>query len=138
MVYYQRRLPHWQPQGKPLFVTWQAEALVGLLAELARYIVLDLPCFPSEANRAAISRCDFAGLVMEREPGCIAPAKLNLELLKTWTKSQVLTGTIAVTRAPLACPVSLNEIVFQLGRGIIAVIPPAADVAFWRRSRGLP
>jgi pilus assembly protein CpaE len=116
----------------------QAETLVGLLAEMAQYIVLDLPCFPSEANRAAISRCDFAGLVMEREPGCIAPAKLSLELLKTWTKSRVLTGTIAVTRVPLACPVSLNEIVFQLGRGIIAVIPPAADVCVLAQKSGAP
>ncbi len=114
----------------------QAEALITGLASMADYTIVDLPCYPSNANAAAIQHSDFIGLVLEPEPVCVQASKMTLELLKLWGIGGQRVGAIVVNRAVLATPI--REIRSQLGCEIVGVIPPATEAHLAAQAQGVP
>ena len=77
-----------------------ARAIVGKLARMADFVILDLPPEPSLANQEALQCCDFAGIVVDREPSCVSSAKIMAEQLNLW-RVEALTGLAVVNRTPL-------------------------------------
>lgn len=112
----------------------QVTALVGGLTRLADIIVLDLPCQPSDATRAALQQCDHVALVVEREPSCVAAARVTQEMLKSWKVDEASVGAVLVNRVSLSLPMKLDDatsaklddVTSALGFGMTGVIPPAA------------
>lgn len=105
----------------------QAEAIIKGLADMADYLIIDLPCHPSAATQTALVHSDFVTLIVEPEPACVASGQLTLELLQSWGVGGELVGVVVVNRTVLSLPMRLTEIRAQLGRNIIGVVPPAAD-----------
>lgn len=105
----------------------QAEAILVGLSHLAEYVIVDMPPQPSAACTAALKNCNYVGLVVAREPSSVRLAKRFLEHLKSSgvTSSQI--AAVVVSHAPLDSPMELRAVTTQLGCGILAVIPPAAE-----------
>jgi len=104
-----------------------AKAILALLAELADFIVVDLPPVLSETNRALIQASNLLALVIERDPICVHAAKMMLQAIEFWDGAPQM-GGILVSRAPLNTSDTIAEIEIQLGIPIFGVIPPAQDV----------
>ena len=116
----------------------QAEAMIEGLAGMADYTVIDLPCYASSANKAAIRRCDFVALVVAPEMTCVMSGKVTLELLRSWDVSGGLVGAIVVNRMIAARAMKLREIKSGLGCEIVGVVPPAAETCIAAQERGVP
>ncbi len=116
----------------------QVEALIDTLSLMADFVILDLPGHPTAAAQAAIKRCNFAVLVAEPEPACLAAAKGALEFMKSWGLTGRQVGLVIVNRSPLTAPVKLSEIETQLGREIFATIPTASDAFMAAVRKGVP
>ena len=104
-----------------------AKAILARLAELADFIVVDLPPVLSETNRALIQASNLLALVIERDPICVHAAKMMLQAIEFWDGAPQM-GGILVSRAPLNTSDTIAEIEIQLGIPIFGVIPPAQDV----------
>ena len=113
----------------------QAKAIVEGLARMAKLLVLDLPRGCSGAARELAAACDFIGLVMDREPGCVAAARVAIEQLRLWNTG-ALTGLVIVHRSPLARPLPLDQISADLGLGVAGLIPPAPDECLLAQQAG--
>lgn len=114
-----------------------AKAIIDTLSRMAQFVVVDLPSEPSGANKEAIRSSDFTGIVVEREPTCLASARTMLEHVEEW-RSEALLGIVVVNRIPLAAPVDLDEIVARLKLGIVGLIPPDPDACILAQTVGTP
>jgi DNA-binding response OmpR family regulator len=118
--------------------TDQAEAVIEGLAGMADYTVIDLPCYASSANQAAIRFCDYVALVLAPELTCVMSGKVTLELLKSWGVSGGLVGAVVVNRTMVVRAMKLREIRSRLGCEIVGVVPPAAEACIAAQERGVP
>lgn len=66
-------------------------------------------------------------MVMEHNPTNMIPAKVTLELLKSWGDGAGLVGVVLVNRSALPIPVDIMELRLQLGCSVFGVVPPAAE-----------
>ena len=105
----------------------RAQAIIQGYATMADYVIIDLPCQPSAASQTAIRNCDFVAMVMEHDPTNMIPAKVTLELLKSWDAAAGLVGVVLVNRSVLPIPVDTTELRLQLGCSVFGVVPPAAE-----------
>ena len=105
-----------------------ARALVGELALLADYVVLDLPFSVSAANRALVESSDSVELVVDRDSLCVQAARWLGQEIESWSGAPQPVEIVLVNRAALVSPMSLGDIDAQLGRAPLAVVPPAADL----------
>jgi Flp pilus assembly CpaE family ATPase len=115
-----------------------AEVVIRSLSCLADFLILDLPSQPTPANKAAARLSQFVGVVVDREPGCMAPAKMYLDHLRVWGLTGSLVGIVVVNRAALTIPMKMLDIRQQLGSEIVGVIPPAADACVRAQDAGSP
>jgi pilus assembly protein CpaE len=107
---------------------YDAQRLIRALVPLADYLVLDLPAWLSDANRAAAEVSSRLILVAERDPVCVQSAKRMARAIETWEGSPQPIEMILVSRAAPVCPMSLQEIEAQLGFPALGVVPPEPDV----------
>jgi pilus assembly protein CpaE len=114
----------------------QAQAIIKGLTSLAGYTVIDLPVFPTEANRAALQLCNFIVLVVEPDDGCLKAGQLMLDLIRSWGIPRGLVGAVIVNRGSLK--IDLPRLKAQLGCELVGVVPPAADALSTAQARGLP
>ncbi|SPE38571.1 hypothetical protein SBA6_900009 [Candidatus Sulfopaludibacter sp. SbA6] len=108
------------------------------LAQLADYVVLDLPPACSEANRAAVQRSDLLALVLERDPICLLSARVMLEAFEKWKIMPQVAGAVVVNRVALALPFDLSEVETQLGIPLFGAIPPAPELCLAARQALTP
>src|SRR5262249_54914898 len=102
--------------------------LITALAELAEYVVLDLPPSLSGSNRAAVTASGRLVMVVERDPVCVQSAKLMTLAMEDWEGTPHPVEITLVNRASLSCPMPLPEIESQLGFPALAVVPPGPDI----------
>lgn len=114
------------------------EKIIKIMATMADYIILDLPCFPSNANQAAIHCCDLVALVLEPLAGSMVSGSIAVEQFRSWGVQGRSLGIIVVNRAPYITPIKLEHIGAQLGTEVIGVIPSAMDVFISAQQAGLP
>jgi DNA-binding response OmpR family regulator len=116
----------------------QVETIIQIIASMVDYAILDLPCYPSDANQAAIRCCDLVELVVEPEPTSLASGIVAVDLLKSWGVYGDRLGIIVVNRTPIVIPIKLDQFKTALGHEIIGVIPSEADALFSSQLAGLP
>ncbi len=116
----------------------QAEAVIKGLTQMGEFVVVDLPSYPSSANRAALRVCDLVGLVVEPEPTCINAGKMALALFKSWGVSGSLIGAVVVNAKPSAMGMNVSEISARLGCEVVGVVPPAAEACLVAQQAGVP
>ena len=115
----------------------RTKAIIDGLTGMAASLVLDLPADPTPATQEAVRACDFIGLVVDREPGCLRAAEVMARQVKRWV-IRGLAGLIVVQRTPLACPIELDEITGACGLSLVEVIPPAPDACAMALKAGVP
>jgi Flp pilus assembly CpaE family ATPase len=104
------------------------KALLTALANMADFVVVDLPPTLSEANRAALQNSACVALVLERDPICLPLAKLMLQEMESWNMAAHIIGPVVVNRVPLSSPFTTDEIERELGLPPLGVIAPAPDL----------
>ncbi len=116
----------------------QAGAIVRTAAQMAEYVIIDLPSLPCSTSQAAVAGCHAMALVVERDFGSVAAGGSMVELLKSWIAEKNALGAVLITKDPLAAFLALPDVRAQLGCPIVGVIPPAADLCAASYKRGVP
>ena len=96
-------------------------------AELASFVLLDLPSTPLPVHQACARSCDPFFLVVEREPIGVAAGKNTVPLLDFWGLDKDCLGTVLVTKNPMSAYVPPAQVAVELGFPVTAVVPPAAE-----------
>lgn len=115
-----------------------AKAIPRALAELADFVVADLPASLSDANRAVVENCGILAQVVERDPVCVQSAKRMARAMESWRVATKPSGTVVVNRTSLTFPMSLPEIDAQLGCLALGVIPPEPDLCLCAQNARMP
>jgi MinD-like ATPase involved in chromosome partitioning or flagellar assembly/ActR/RegA family two-component response regulator len=116
----------------------QAEAIIKAAAQMADYVIVDLPSQPCGANQSAIAVCNFTVLVVEREPGAVAAGRSMAELLRSWIPDKTALGAVLITKDALAACLSTSAVHAELGCPIAGVVPPAAELCATSYRLGIP
>ena len=118
--------------------TGVVEAVIKTTSRMAERVVIDLPAPGSAMALAAIRRCHFVAMVLERDPTGVHAAKMFLQLLHSWGIGQLTSGAVIVNRTMALTPMVINEIAAQLGCTILGSIPPATDFCARGHQAGSP
>lgn len=105
----------------------QAEEILLCAAQLADYIIVDLPSRPSHVLQSAVRNCDLVTVVAERNPICVAAGKAVIELFKHWGVSEGSLAAAIVVRDAMSDFIPPAELAARLGCPVAGVIPPAVD-----------
>ncbi len=105
-----------------------ATSILTLAAQIADYVIVDLPPSLSETCRAVLESSDCLALVVERDPISVQAAKLMLRRVDSWKAANLTIGAVILNRAALVSPMSFAEIDAELHIPTLGVIPPAADL----------
>ena len=116
----------------------QADALLSALAQMAAYIVMDLPHMPSVANRAALRAAQAVLLVVEPDPGCLGAAQAAMELLRAWGVAPNTIKLVAVNRMQASQGVPAPEFERVLGCELLGTVTAAPDLAMAALTSGKP
>jgi MinD-like ATPase involved in chromosome partitioning or flagellar assembly len=103
------------------------------VAEMADYVIVDLPATLSDANREAVENADFLALVAEPDPVSIQTAERVRRAIQSWSGAPQSMGTVIVNRAAVASPAELAGIEEPL-----AVIPPEPDLCLRAQTAHAP
>jgi MinD-like ATPase involved in chromosome partitioning or flagellar assembly/HPt (histidine-containing phosphotransfer) domain-containing protein len=106
----------------------QVKALLTVLAQMADYVVVDIPPSLGETNRAVIENSSQLGLVVERDPTCVQSAQMVVLSMGMCNPPLQATGAVIVNRVALANPMPLSDIESRLGVPTLRVLPPAPDL----------
>jgi len=104
-----------------------ATGILALVAEIADYVIVDLPASLSETNRAVLENSACLALVVERDQISVQSAKLILNCVDSWKAGRLSIGAVIVNRAALVSPMPFAEIDAELRIATLGVIPPAPD-----------
>jgi pilus assembly protein CpaE len=117
----------------------QAHDILNVLAAMADFVIVDLPCPPSKATRVALQCCDFVGLTIALEPSCLALAPVMFAALASWGVGGNSVGAVLVFHQSGADePNTVQLARTQLNCRIVSVIPPAADYCLAALKSGEP
>ncbi len=116
----------------------QAQAIIRAAAQMADYVIVDLPSQPCGASQSAIAVCNFTVLVVEREPGAVAAGRSMAELLRSWIPDKTALGAALITKDALAACLAPSAVHAQLGCPIAGVVPPAAELCTTSYRLGVP
>jgi pilus assembly protein CpaE len=115
----------------------RAQAILKLLAELADYVVVDLPASLSEANREVVESANYLALVAEPDPVCVQTAGLVARTIRAWRGAARSMGTVIVSRALVASPAELDEINSEIGKPL-GIMPPEPDLCLRAQTAHAP
>jgi MinD-like ATPase involved in chromosome partitioning or flagellar assembly/ActR/RegA family two-component response regulator len=116
----------------------RAMTLIKKLAELAEYVVLDLPAYPAEALQAVISCCSQVVLVTERQQFSVQTGKTLLESCRLWGMNGALKGAIITNRIILPMAMKIENIKSHLGCKIIGIVPYSVEACSMSQISGQP
>jgi MinD-like ATPase involved in chromosome partitioning or flagellar assembly len=116
----------------------QAKAIIQSLAQMADYVIVDLPASLSAANRTVIENSGATALVVERDPVCVQSARLMARAIESWDAAGQRIGAVIVNRASISSPMPLPEINTILACQVFGVIPPGADLCSSAQKACLP
>lgn len=88
MTFYRRNLPHWQPEGKPIFVTWR---LIGSLSTTRRMPV-PLSAPPERVHQAPDWGRKFRTMDAELDRGAYGPIWLRKPEVASYVEEAIIRG----------------------------------------------
>jgi len=116
----------------------QAAAIVAATSRMGGHTIMDIPAFPTEAEREALRSSWRVFMLLEPEPASLRSAEVELDALRTAGITGQLMGAIIVNRAAVPVGPNLQDIRDRLGLEIHAVIPPAAEACAAAQRTGTP
>ena len=115
-----------------------AEAIIRCAAQLADYVVVDLPADPSAVNQAAAGTCDHVTVVVERSLSGVAAGGCRVQLLRHWRMEERSISAVIVIKDALGGFMSPADLETRLGCAIAGVVPPAAELCVHSSRTGTP
>jgi len=115
-----------------------AEAIIRCAAQLADYVVVDLPADPSAVNQAAAGTCDHVTVVVERTLSGVAAGGCRVQLLRHWGMKERSISAVIVIKDALGGFMSPADLETRLGCAIAGVVPPAAELCVHSSRTGTP
>jgi Flp pilus assembly CpaE family ATPase len=116
----------------------QAEAILRCAAQLADFVVIDLPSEPSPMIQAVAGKCDHLTLVVERNLACVAAGARTVQLLRHWGVEDHSFSAVIVIRDALGAFMSPSDLETRLCCAIAGVVPPAAELCVHSSRTGTP
>ena len=116
----------------------RVETIINIIASMVDYAILDLPSIPSDANQAALRRCDFVALVVEPESTTLASGIVAVEQMRLWGLHGDRVGVIIVNRTSLPAPIKPDQFRTGLEHEVIGVIPTGSEAIGAAQRAGLP
>jgi Flp pilus assembly CpaE family ATPase len=114
----------------------QVEAIIRCAAQLADYVVVDLPSDPCAVNQAAAGTCDHVTLVVERNLTGVAAGASTVQLLRHWGISSF--SAVIVIQDALGGFMSPVDMETRLGCAIAGLVPPAGELCVHSNRTGTP
>lgn len=116
----------------------QAEAIIRCAAQLADYVVIDLPSDPCYINQTAVRNCDLVTVVVERDATCVAAGGLAVQFLQHWGVEERSMAALIVVKDALAAFVAPSEIGSRLSCPILGTVAPAPQLCIAAARAGTP
>jgi Flp pilus assembly CpaE family ATPase len=116
----------------------QAAAIVGGLAGMADFVIIDLPHVPTVATQATLPLCRFTALVTEREPGSLSCSKGALQRLQDSGVGSHQVGAVVVNRSIYPLSLEMSKIGAEIGCYLIGSIPCDATACLNAQESGMP
>jgi len=116
----------------------RAEAIIRSAAQLADYVVVDLPSDPCAVNQPVIAECDHLTLVVERNLSGVASGARIVQLLRYWGIEERSFSALIVIKDALGGFMSPGELETRLGCAIAGLVPPAAELCLHSSRTGTP
>jgi Flp pilus assembly CpaE family ATPase len=104
-----------------------ADAIIRAAAGCADFVVVDMPSQVASAHQAAVLASDYSVLLLEPDPLCVEFGKDSSEMLRQCGLDSTAFGFALINRTPLANSTRPQEIQRQMGCGLLAIIPGAAE-----------
>ncbi len=120
-----------------LLTAAHVEAIIEPLLHEVSYLLLDIPYITGEAMSKALGYADEILLVMEPDALSVACARTDLQTLRAWGLVD-RTSLISVIRARSNTLIKPSELEQQLGRRVVAAVPPASEILAVSASSGNP
>jgi Flp pilus assembly CpaE family ATPase len=105
----------------------QARALIERAAELADYVLVDLPAQISAMHRTVVEASDFVAVLMEPDPLSLEYAKETFQLLDRWGTDTNARGLVVVNRAALSNSIRPQEVKTRAGCELVGLVPSAGE-----------
>jgi Flp pilus assembly CpaE family ATPase len=116
----------------------QAEAIIHCAAQLADYVLIDLPSDPCALVQTAAGKCDHLTLVVERNLSSVAAGARTVQLLRHWGMKEHSFSAVIVIQDALGGFISPADLEARLGCAIAGVMPPAAELCVQSQRTGTP
>jgi Flp pilus assembly CpaE family ATPase len=116
----------------------QAEAILRCAAQLADYVVIDLPSEPCAIIQTVAGKCDHLTLVVERNLSCVAAGARTVQLLRHWGVEDHSFSAVIVIQDALGAFMSPSDLETRLCCAIAGVVPPAAELCVHSSRTGTP
>ena len=105
----------------------QARALIERAAELADFVLVDLPAQVSAMHRTVVEASDFVAVLMEPDLLSIEFAKETFQLLDRWGVDTTARGLVVVNRAALSNSIRPQEVRNRAGCEVVGLVPSAGE-----------
>jgi Flp pilus assembly CpaE family ATPase len=106
----------------------QARSLLGFARTLADYILVDVPSIFAASIEEVVQHSTFTAMVLERNRLGLGAAQAKLPALKSIAASPGTVAAVLIGKTTFTEFLTPAEFSKRLGCGILAVIPPAADL----------
>jgi len=116
----------------------QVEALIRCAAQIADYVIIDLPSEVCGFSQSAVRACDLMTVVVERDPTCLAAGRVAVQSLEEWGVEAHALSAVIVIKDALRAFVSVEELGIRLGCSIAGSIAPAYDLCLASARAGTP
>jgi DNA-binding response OmpR family regulator len=116
----------------------QAKDIVSTMADIAEYVIVDLPCSPSLSTDVVLQRADFVVLTVELETASLAAANWIIKRLHNLGIGSNGVGVVVTNRASVSSPISLSEVRSTLDCLLIGVVPADPDSCMYASKNGSP
>jgi Flp pilus assembly CpaE family ATPase len=105
----------------------QARALIERAADLAEFVLVDLPAQVSPMHRAVVAASDFVAVLMEPDPLSVEFAKETFQMLDRWGGNTAARGLLVVNRAPLSNSIRPLDVKNRTGCDVVGIVPSAGE-----------
>ncbi len=108
----------------------QVEKIVKALSQLADFVILDLPGWPTIASSTATCLSHYVTLVTLREPLAIRCGQAAVKQMKAWGVKSPLIGAVIVGQSNVPLSMELSAVRSLIDCPILRLIPPSAAACY--------
>jgi DNA-binding response OmpR family regulator len=115
-----------------------ATAILDGLSQSAEHVLVDLPASPAPTSRLTLQRSAGVLLLVQPVRDSLVAAKRLAQYVSRHVGAGTSLGIVIANLAPIASPISHDEIRQAIEWEIVGSLPPAADLCALAQLKGIP